>query len=176
MLSQILRLSLACLAVCCFSAQSSAQDVSCKREVVATGGGALTEAGAKKKAIDAWRKQVVADLGIFYGDFEQANDGKGGGIERCARSLLGLTVCQARGRPCQGPSGATEIKCDRGDSKNCDPTVKWVQSRLKAKGYDVSVDGAAGPNTEKAISAYRKKTGVGEGGEIDEKLVGSLKG
>ena len=162
-------------AVACFSGASSAQDYRCKGEIIATGNGALTEAGAKEKAIKAWRTQVVSSYGIFFGEFGQANEGKGGAVERCARSLLGLQICQARGRPCEAPSGATEISCSKSDSRNCDPTVKWVQYRLDAKGFDVSIDGAAGNRTEKAIRAFRKANSLGESSEIDDKLIEALK-
>lgn len=155
---------------------ANAQSYTCKSEIVATGNGALTEHGAKDKAIRQWRNQVVTQHGVFYGDFAIANDGKGGVVERCARSLLGLTVCQARGRPCLVPSGSTESECRKSDSPNCDPTVKWVQSRLVAKGFDLSVDGSAGPRTEKAIRAFRKSAKLEDSGEIDDKLIEALKG
>ena len=169
-----LRLTLACAAVC-FAGSSFAQELKCKGEIVATGNGALTEAGAKDKAVRAWRTQVITSLGVFYGEFANANDGKGGVVERCARSLLGLQVCQARGRPCEAPAGGTEIKCTDRDSRNCDPTVKWVQSRLNAKNFDVTVDGAPGPRTERAIRAYRKSVNAGDSSEIDDKLIDALK-
>lgn len=178
MANVIARLALAVGLILSFAAPSLAAERTCKSEITATGGGAIRESRAKEKAEDAWRQQAVANHGIFYGDSKEANDGKGVLVERCAKSLLGLTICQARGRPClvQKADFPNEIACVKSeDSKNCDPTVKWVQSRLNAKGYKLTVDGSAGKSTETAIRKFKKDNKLGDDVEIDEKLLEALK-
>ena len=50
-----------------------------------------------------------------------------------------------------------------------DPVVEKVQAILKSMNlYDGDVDGLNGPNTRKAIAAYRKTLGMAVSGEIDE--------
>lgn len=154
------------------------QERSCKPEITATGGGAIRDSRAKEKAVEAWRQQAVANNGIFYGNEKDANDGKGIIVERCAKSLLGLTICQARGRPClvKQADRPNEIACTKDDSKNCEPDVKWIQQRLKDKGFNVTVDGSAGKGTAKAIKEFKKKNKLGDDDEITEKLIEALKG
>ncbi|NJM55765.1 MAG: peptidoglycan-binding protein [Verrucomicrobiae bacterium] len=160
-----------------FAAPASAEERSCKPEITATGGGAIRDSRAKEKAVEAWRQQAVANNGIFYGNEKDANDGKGITVERCAKSLLGLTICQARGRPClvKQADKPNEIACTKDDSKNCQPEVKWVQQRLKDKGVSITVDGSPGPGTAKAIRDFKKKNGLGNDDEITEKLIEALK-
>jgi hypothetical protein len=160
------------------AAPASAQERSCKPEITATGGGAIRESRSKEKAVDAWRQQAVANNGIFYGNEKDANDGKGVIVERCAKSLLGLTICQARARPClvKQADKPNEIACTKDDSKNCEPDVKWIQQRLKDKGFNVTVDGSAGRSTGKAIRDFKKKNKLGDDDEITEKLLEALKG
>ena len=38
--------------------------------------------------------------------------------------------------------------------------VKWLQQKLKEKGYDIAVDGVFGQNTEKAVKDFQRKTFV----------------
>ncbi len=157
---------------------AAAQDRKCRAEINATGGGAIRESRAKEKAEDAWRQQAVANHGIFYGESKEANEGKGVLVERCAKSLLGLTICQARGRPCLVAKAdfPNEIACTSNDSKNCNSTVKWVQTRLKDKGVNIYVDGSAGKGTEAAIRKFKKDNKLGDNAEIDDKLIEALKG
>ena len=44
--------------------------------------------------------------------------------------------------------------------------VKKLQQTLKAKGYKVSADGAFGANTEKAVKAFQKKSGLKADGVV----------
>lgn len=174
----LMRLVIAAGLVALSSTAGFAQKQNCRAEIVATGKGALTDNGAKEKAIGAWRNQAISSHGIFYGEFAQANDGKGGVVERCARTLLGLKVCQARGTPCTAPAASNEgeIACDKGDSKNCDPIVKWIQTRLNAKGgAGLTVDGSDGPSTQKAIRKFKKSNGLSDDSDVDEKLINALK-
>jgi murein DD-endopeptidase MepM/ murein hydrolase activator NlpD len=46
--------------------------------------------------------------------------------------------------------------------------VRQLQARLAELGFDPKgIDGAFGPGTEKAVGAFRKKQGLGAGGEVD---------
>ena len=163
--------------LCCsfgLATQSFAQQVDCKEKVQATGHGALLERSAKDKAVEAWRNAVVTQYGVFYGDNTQANEGKGLDIVSCGRTLLGLDVCLASGKPCQvskSDNAATKytMKCEAGrDSKTCDETTKWLQDKLNKLGYGLVVDGAYGPATGSAIAKYRKKAGIPDSASIED--------
>ena len=53
-----------------------------------------------------------------------------------------------------------------------DPVVEKVQAILKSMNlYDGAVDGLNGPNTRKAVAAYRQTMGMGASGEIDGDLL-----
>jgi hypothetical protein len=166
--------------LCCsvgLTTQSFAEG-SCKGEVQATGHGALLESGGKDKAIAAWRNAVVTQYGVFYGEASQANEGKGVIVQNCGRTLIGLVVCLAAGRPCIADSGgatSNELQCERRDGIGCDPTVKWVQAKLNSKGFKLTVDGSAGPATGAAIQAYRRTAKLADGSTIDDALINSLK-
>jgi hypothetical protein len=172
------RLALAVGLMLAIAAPATAQERTCKPEITATGGGAIRDTRAKEKAVEAWRQQAVANNGIFFGNEKDANDGKGLLVERCAKTLLGLTVCQARGRPCLVKQAdlPNEIACIKSeDSKNCNPTVKWVQKRLNDKGAKLTVDGSPGKGTEAAIVKFKKANKLGDDSDIDEKLIDALK-
>lgn len=49
-------------------------------------------------------------------------------------------------------------------------TIEAVQTALKKEGYRVSVDGALGPGTMKALEAYQRKHNLGVGGVTRETL------
>lgn len=49
-------------------------------------------------------------------------------------------------------------------------TIEAVQAALKKEGYRVSVDGALGPGTMKALEAYQRKHNLGVGGVTRETL------
>jgi len=67
-------------------------------------------------------------------------------------------------RPAQAPVPAPKS----------DPVVEQVQGILKTLGfYGGTVDGLQGPNTQKAIDAYRQKVGLAGGG-IDDALLEQL--
>jgi len=56
-----------------------------------------------------------------------------------------------------------------------DPVVEQVQSILQSMNlYDGDVDGINGPNTRKAVEAYRKTIGMQVSGEIDDALLEQL--
>lgn len=162
--------------VCCtfgVASHSFAQAVDCKDKIQATGHGALLEAAAKEKAIAAWRNAVVTQYGVFYGDNTKANEGKGLDIVSCGRTLIGLDVCLASGRPCQTSSGDSTsgkftLKCEPRDPANCDETTKWLQDRLNKLGYNLAVDGVFGAATQNAITSYRKKAGIPDSASIED--------
>lgn len=143
-----------------FSGASLAVDYSCKKEISVTGNGAFTEDGGKRKALKTWQDAARADGGIYYGDEKTANEGLGVVVERCARSSIGLMICQAKGRPCVVKSDDVS-ECTKNDSKDCDPKAKWIQSKLNAAGYDVgNVDGNIGRVSERAIEKFKKAKGI----------------
>ena len=171
------------VALCCvtgFSSTSFAQTGTCKAEIISTGHGAILDKAGPEKAIAAWRNDAVTRFGVFYGDPTKANEGKGIVVEHCGRTLLGLLVCEARGRPCiadapQGGTVDTEIPCDP-RNKYCDPTVRWVQTQLNIKGgFRLATDGVPGNATGAAIAAFRAKNNLAAGATIDDVLINALK-
>lgn len=174
------------LCVCAgFASEGMAQAAatsSCKPEIISTGHGAILDKAGPEKAIASWRNDVISRYGVFYGDPTKANSGKGVTVTNCARTLLGLLVCQAKGTPCiqdvqadtGGADPATEIACDP-RNRYCDPIVKWVQSRLNVHGSRLAVDGVAGAGTAVAIRNFRKFAKLPDGTGIDVDLLTALK-
>ena len=82
------------------------------------------------------------------------------------------------GRPI--PASETTIKIERQSEvampkPKPDPVVEQVQAILQSMNlYDGDVDGIDGPNTRKAIEAYRKTMGMEVSGEIDDALLEQL--
>ena len=151
----------------------AAEAQTCKPEtVVATGRSSLTLAGAKDNAIVAWRREVVAKYGAFWAEFELARDKT---VERCAHTNLRVfVVCEARGQPCTVGQAArspvlefTPIACRSGDSRNCDPYVKAMQTKLVRKGCRTKIDGAAGPGTSTALRCFQQKAKLPVTGDLD---------
>lgn len=161
-------------AICAMIGLSMAAEAqTCKSEtVVATGRSALTLAGAKDNAVVAWRREVVAKYGAFWAEFDLARDKT---VERCAHTNLRVfVVCEARGRPCTvGQSDRSPVlefepvACRSGDSRNCDPYVKAMQTKLVRKGCRTKIDGAAGPGTSAALKCFQQKAKLPATGELD---------
>lgn len=156
---------------------ASAQD-QCKPSVKAVGAAALTMEGAKRKAIRNWQRAVIAQYGEFFGNFDKARDAS---VAPCGRTLIGLSRCEARGRPClteqtAEPGEIPEIDCKRRDSRNCLPAIKWLQTRLDGIGCSPGkIDGADGPNTNSAVRCAQRKFRQEESGEVTAALVDQLK-
>ncbi len=158
--------------------QAVAVERTCRTEIVSAGSAAIREPRAREKAIESWRGQAVANHGIFFGNEKEANDGNGVMVERCARTLVGLYVCQARGRPCLVKQAAQsdEILCTLDDPVRCNANVKWVQRRLNDRGAKLTVDGLEGDETARAIRRYKRSKNMGDDNYIDDKLLEALKG
>lgn len=77
---------------------TAANAQSCKTdEIVATGRASLTEAGARRNAIENWRRETLFKYGESWAEFERARDAS---IGRCAHTSFGLLLrCEARGSP-----------------------------------------------------------------------------
>lgn len=172
------RLGAAALLLSSFASPALAVERTCRNEIVSTGSAAIREPRAKEKAIEAWRGQAITNHGIFFGSADEANEGKGIVHERCARTLVGLWVCQARGRPCvlKATDQPNEFFCTSGDPSHCNPNVKWVQSRLNSNGAGIAVDGLEGRETADAIRRYKKSRNIGNDSYIDDRLLDALKG
>ena len=148
------------------TAPALASDYICKDEIKVTGNGAITEWGARKKAKLAWRDAAIVDYGIFYADEENANEGNHVSIMRCARSGIFLMRCEVRGRPCVEQ---TELECTRNEGQDCDPTIKWIQSKLSARGYSLGrIDGKSGPRFEQAVDQFKRDNEMSDGSSIDD--------
>lgn len=152
---------------------TSASAQSCKtEEIVATGRASLTEAGARRNAIESWRREVLYRYGESWAEFERARDAN---VNRCAHTSLGILLrCEVRGKPCEVPLSAsspvfvfTPVACRSSDSRNCDPYVKAMQLKLAAKGCRTKPDGAAGPSTANALRCFQRKANLPETGSLD---------
>lgn len=176
-LPSALALALA-VALCLAAGRPAAAQEDCKRSVRAVGAAALTLEGAKRKAIKNWQRAVIAQYGEFYGNFDKARDAS---VAPCGKTLIGLSRCEATGRPCVAAQeadqdGLPELRCRKRDSVNCDGHVKWIQSRLDAIGCSPGkIDGAAGPNTASAIRCAQRKFGQEQSGEVTAALVDKLR-
>jgi hypothetical protein len=162
-----------------FGATAGLAQSNCKPEVNATGSAALTQKGAEDRAISNWRRAVVLRYGEVFATYDRA---EGRSVGRCGKTILGLTRCEATGRPCEvavatDGTGGPEIACvAKKDSKNCDPFVKWVQSRLNAKlGSNLKVDGAAGKQTQDSLRRFQRQNNLGTSGELDDKTIAALR-
>ena len=152
-------------------AQSNA---SCKGEVTATGSSALSLKGAQESAVKAWQRSVVLRYGELFSVWDQAGDKS---VDRCGKTTFGLSRCDARGRPCQAstPGKTREISCTKDDSKDCSPTVKWVQTRLNAKiDSKLKTDGGEGKQTEAAIRKFKRSSNLGNNSDVDDALLAAL--
>lgn len=153
-------------------AQSS--NPNCKAEVQATGSSALTLKGAQESAVKAWQRSVVLRYGELYSVWDQSSDKS---VDRCGKTTFGLNRCDARGRPCVAstPGRTREIGCLKGDSQNCSPVIKWVQTRLNAKiDAKLTVDGGEGKRTEEAIRRFKRQSNLGSNSDIDDQLLAAL--
>lgn len=166
-------LAMAALAVTVsFSVATESFAATCKTNITVSGNGAVTQNGAEKKAVNAWKQQAISNHGVFFGDEKAANDGKGIDIRRCARSQLGLMICEVSGRPCQvgAPETSTskhEIACTDDDPDACVPEVKWVQTKLNEKNKaGLKADGVPGGRTASAIRDFQKAKGLAVTGQL----------
>jgi hypothetical protein len=156
-----------------FSGEVHAQPRSCKAdEIIATGRASLTEAGARRNAIENWRREVLYRYGESWAEFELARDAT---VARCAHTSFGILLrCEARGKPCEVPLDVSSplfvfnpTSCTSRDSRGCDPRVKTMQAKLTAKGCPTKVDGAAGPATSAAIRCFQQKEKLPVTGNLD---------
>ena len=176
-------LALAALAVgMTLSISTASFAATCKANITVSGNGAITQNGAEKKAVTAWKQQAISNYGVFYGDEKAANDGKGTEFKRCARSQLGLMICEITGRPCEAgapsePVGKQAIACTEDEKDNgCEPDIKWLQKRLNDKNdAKLKVDGKFGKGTTAAIKDFQKASkGLSVTGLVDEALLKAL--
>lgn len=182
-MKSMLRLALLTVALAFGTSAAYAQGaagVNCKPTRTATGSAALGEAAAKASAIANWRRTVILNYGESHSEYAVA---KKDGEPKCGKTMLGLTRCEVTAAPCEKAGSGAETgpfpideNCDPGDDR-CVRIVKWVQRKLKQKGYyEKEVDGIPGEGTARAIRRYKKDKGIGGAAdEIDEALVNSLR-
>lgn len=184
-MATVFRLALLMVAFAFGTTASYAQGASanCKPVQQATGSAALGEAAAKASAVANWRRSVILKFGESHSDFGIATS-KG---EACGKTMLGLTRCEVRGAPCEKTGGTTGngnvIDAGEGeqcpvDADRCVKIVKWVQRKLKDKGYyEKELDGIPGEGTARAIRRYKRDKNIGGApDDIDEALISSLRG
>jgi peptidoglycan hydrolase-like protein with peptidoglycan-binding domain len=84
-------------------------------------------------------------------------------------SSSGGTTTTVKGRVVTSPSDSVKLG-DSGDG------VKQIQTALKKAGYKVTVDGQFGPQTDAAVRAFQKKSGLGVDGVVGPKTWSKLSG
>jgi hypothetical protein len=186
-MSSLLRLALLMAALAFTSTASYAQGAAganCKPMRTATGSAALGEAAAKASAIANWRRTVILNYGESHSEYAVAQKN---GDPKCGKTMLGLTRCEVTAAPCEKAGAAQDnggINIPAGPNDECSPDadrcvkiVKWVQRRLKERGYyDLDVDGIPGQGTAKAIRRYKRDKNIGGApDDIDEALINSLR-
>jgi len=149
----------------------------CKPSQTATGSASLGESAATASAVSNWRRAVILKYGESHSDYGKAKETS----KACGKTMMGLTRCEVKGAPCESTSASSgdskyEEACDgNGDSDRCVRVVRWVQRRLKAKGfYNKEVDGIPGEGTAAAVRKYKKANGLGNNDEIDDAFLKSL--
>jgi len=178
MTRQIVRWALMVGALALSTTAGFAQEQRCKPGQTATGSASLGEAAATASAVSNWRRAVILKYGESHSDYGKARDTS----KACGKTMMGLTRCEVKGAPCETASGSVggdskyEEACEGGgDSDRCVRVVRWVQRRLKAKGfYNKDVDGIPGEGTAAAVRKYKKSNGLGSNDEIDDALLKSL--
>jgi peptidoglycan hydrolase-like protein with peptidoglycan-binding domain len=78
---------------------------------------------------------------------------------------------QSSGQSQSASGGATQSKAGQQMSAQ---TIKQVQEKLKAAGYDVQVDGIMGPKTQAALKEYQQKQGLQASGQLDQQTLAAL--
>lgn len=77
--------------------------------------------------------------------------------------------------PSERPDATAPETVSSTNATGRDPAVEKVQSILKKLGYyQGEVDGISGRNTSAAISAYQRKLGLPDTGQVDDKLLSEL--
>ncbi len=126
----------------------------------------LFEEWANSMAKRSWSDNAKADYGFFYGVEATADEGEGIGDSKvhCAPGWFGLKVCEVKARPCVIK---TELECTHKDSYDCDPTTKWIQSKLYAKRYSVGqIDGIRGEKFDQVIGKFKKENNMPDSASI----------
>ena len=80
---------------------------------------------------------------------------------------------QSSGQSQSASGGATQSKAGQQSSLSQE-TIKQVQEKLKAAGYDVQVDGIMGPKTQAALKEYQQKQGLQASGQLDRQTLAAL--
>lgn len=146
------------------AAVSPALAKECKTEPVIQAGepNVLRSVGAYPSSLVAWRQAVRAKFGNGWENWSSADDRK---IECDQKAMNGSKrwVCTRSARPCNtslaGPLSGEVLtaRLKRGDQGD---QVTLLQTILKSKNYDVTVDGNFGRGTETAVQSYQRKEGL----------------
>lgn len=145
-----------------------ATDYDCKGEIKGVGYGLFFKEWGNSRAKRSWSDNAIADWGPFYGVEATADEGEGIGDSkvRCAPWWFGFMVCEVKAHPCVIK---TELECTHKDSYDCDPKIKWIQSKLSAKRYSVGqIDGISGEKFGQAIAKFKTENNMPDGSTIDD--------
>lgn len=87
-------------------------------------------------------------------------------------ALVGAGVGAVVGH--EGTDAKGHVDGDRKHWSKSDSHVRAAQSALNDKGFNVSVDGRMGPQTESALRSFQDKNGLAQSGTLDDATLNAL--
>ena len=159
------------------AAQQKQEEERCKNNEISAAGAAtyLTKGRARRLAITAWQREVLAKFGERYTDFAKARNGR----FECEAAGIGTIGqfkkrCIVRATPCRLASIVDDDTVGEDDaSRSAFRIQRWL-SRLGYLNED-GVDGEVGPVTLAAIRRFQRDAGLRVTGEIDDATVERLR-
>jgi hypothetical protein len=158
-------------------AAAQQEEERCKNTEISAAGAAtyLTKGRARRLAITAWQREVLAKYGERFTDFAKAKNGR----FECESAGIGAVGqfkkrCIVRATPCRLASVADDDTVADDDASR---SVFQVQRWLSRLGYLQAdgVDGEFGPVTRDAIRRFQREAGLRVTGEIDDATVARMR-
>jgi len=160
-------------------AAAQQEEERCKNNEISAAGAAtyLTKGRARRLAITAWQREVLAKFGERFTDFAKAKNGR----FECESAGIGTVGqfkkrCIVRATPCRLASVADDDTVTAADD-DASRSVFRVQRWLNRLGYLQAdgVDGEFGPVTRDAIRRFQREAGLRVTGEIDDATVARMR-
>jgi hypothetical protein len=151
-------------------AAAQQEEPRCKTSEISAAGSAtyLGKGRARRLAITAWQREVLAKHGERFTDFAKAKNGR----FECEAAGIGTIGslkrrCIVHATPCRLAALADDETI--GESPE-DRRVFRIQRLLSRLGYlaEAGVDGEYGPTTRQAVTRFQRDAGLRVTGEVDE--------
>jgi hypothetical protein len=159
------------------AAQQKQEEERCKNNEISAAGAAtyLTTGRARRLAITAWQREVLAKFGERFTDFAKARNGR----FECESAGIGAIGqfkkrCIVRATPCRLASIADDDTVGEDDQSR---SVFRIQRWLSRLGYlqEDGVDGELGPMTRTALRRFQREAGLRVTGDPDDATVARLR-